>query len=324
MPTGQQIVSNALTILGILEQGGTPSVSDSVDCLGALNVMWDAWGIDEGLIYAILVQRFPAAAGAGTYTIGIGAQFNVQRPSRLYRAQFLSATGGAIATSSLGDGGVGYAAGDTGILLGGSGTRAIYTVATVDLSGAVLTYTLSGAGTGYSVANGYQTQVAGAQPGIGSGLTLNVLTLTTVGGQNRTELDLVAAEQYYAHNDLSATALTPDELYAEFGVDVDGFARLYLFPVPSAAAVLELQVGAPFTTWTLVDSYQIPQGFQDSIEQALAFRLLARFGAAVAPEVAAVVQSVGVKAEARIREMNARNRQMPAPSPPPGAKQEAK
>ena len=60
MPTGQQIVSDALTIMGILEQGGTPSVSDSVDCLGALNVFWQAWGIDEGLIYAQYPARFDA------------------------------------------------------------------------------------------------------------------------------------------------------------------------------------------------------------------------------------------------------------------------
>lgn len=319
MPTGQTIVNNALTILGIREQGGTASTSDSQDSLDQLNSMWAAWGIDEGLIYAILAQRFPVSANVGIYTIGAGAQVNAPRLGRIYRATFLTATGGAIATQSLGDAGTGYAANDTGVVLGAGGTRATYTINTVDLTGAVLTFTISAAGTGYLAGNGYQTQPAGAQPGSGSGFTVNILTVTA-GGQNRTNLRIVPAEAYYEHNDLSASALTPDELYPDYNPDVDGFSRLAFFPVPNAAATLELQAGVSFVEWTLVDNYQIPQGVQDQLENALAYRLLARFGAAVAQEVAAVVRDIGVKAEARIREMNKFNRQMaPGSEAAPGA-----
>ena len=140
MPTGQQIVSNALTILGILEQGGTPSVSDSVDCLSALNVFWSAWGIDEGLIYAQYPARFPWGASVAAYTMGPGAALALpQLPARIYRPHWVTVTGGAIATRSLANGGVGYAAGDTGIVLDGNGTPAAYLVATVDGAGTVLT-----------------------------------------------------------------------------------------------------------------------------------------------------------------------------------------
>ena len=102
---------------------------------------------------------------------------------------------------------------------------------------------------------------------------------------------------------------------------MNGFYRAYAHPVPSVAGTLEMEISVPFSAWTLTDNYSIPQGFQDALEQALAFRLLARFGAAVAPEVAAVVQAVGLKAENRIREMNRINRQMQpgteaAPAPP--------
>lgn len=322
MPTGQQIVSDALTILGILEQGGTPSVSDSVDCLGALNVMWDAWGIDEGLIYAQYPARFPWDASVAGYTMGPGAALALpQLPARIYRPHWVTVSGGAIATSMLAAGGAGYAVGDTGIVLDGNGTPAAYLVATVDGTGAVLTYTLSSAGTGYRIQYGAQTQTAGAQPGAGVGFSVNVLTLTTPATMNRQDLDMVPPDRYYAHNDLAASAGLPDELYPDYLPDVNGFARLFVWPIPSVAGTLELEISAPFTAWTLVDNYSVPAGFQDALEQALAFRLLARFGAAVAPEVAAVVQAVGLKAENRIREMNRINRQMQpgteaAPAPP--------
>jgi hypothetical protein len=132
---------------------------------------------------------------------------------------------------------------------------------------------------------------------------------------------MVPPDRYYAHNDLAASAGLPDELYPDYLPDVNGFARLFVWPIPSVAGTLELEISAPFTAWTLVDNYSVPAGFQDALEQALAFRLLARFGAAVAPEVAAVVQAVGLKAENRIREMNRINRQMQpgteaAPAPP--------
>ena len=313
MPTGQQIVSNALTILGILEQGGVPSGSDSADSLGELNAMWEAWGIDEGLIYSIQSDRFPLALNVGNYTIGPGGMFNAPRPQRIYQAIVTSVSGGAIATTSLGFGGIGYAVNDTGIVLDGSGTRATYTVNTVDGAGAVLTYTMSAAGTGYLPANGMDTATGGAQPGVGTGFTINVLTVTTQ-GQNRNELKIIEQSQYYRHTDLSATAMTPEELYPDYNDDLNGFMRLYLWPVPSLLTplTLELNTAVTFSAWTLTASYALPPGFQDALQYALAWRLLARFGAAVAQSVAAVVGQIGQKAEARIRTMNAGNRQQPA------------
>ncbi len=336
MPTGQQIIDNALTILGILGQGETPSNSDTTDALGELNSAWDAWGIDEGLIYAQISQRFPLTANIGQYTIGqvqaapplgVGAvpMFNAQRPSRIYNAYITFATGGAISTSSLGDGGQGYAVNDTGVILGASGVRGTYTVNTVDANGAVLTYTISGAGSGYLNGNGYQTLQGGGQPGVGVGFTVNILT-STAGGQNRTELKVVSAEQYYSHNDLAASASTADELYADFNVDVDGFARLSLWPVPNVIGTLEIETGVNFRSWTLADNYILPQGMQDPLQYALAYRLIPRYGMAVAQEIVQVVTGIATKAEERFRAMNSRNRQLqqgaaavPVATPPPQA-----
>jgi hypothetical protein len=85
-------------------------------------------------------------------------------------------TTGVITASTLGVGGTGYAVGDTGIIAGG-GNNAYYRVLTVS-AGVVLTYTISG-GSGYAVATLVATQIGGNQPGVGSGLTINIGTVAT-------------------------------------------------------------------------------------------------------------------------------------------------
>lgn len=230
MPTGQVLITGALTTLGINQQGGTPNASDSVDALAELNNQWDAWGIDEGLIYSILpTTPLALAASTASYTIGTGATFNVTRPSRIYKAVLRAVVGAAIA---------------------------------------------------------------------------------------RKELRIVDALEYFAHGDLSAASASPDELYPDFNVDSSGFAKLYLYPVPTCPTVttLELDVAAAFTAWTLAGNTVLPAGYQDQLNYALAFRLIPRFGAIVPPEIQKMVIALGQKAEERIRTMNAINRKLPLPA----------
>jgi hypothetical protein len=94
LPTGQQIINGALTTLGILEQGGTPSVSDSTDALNELNNMWDAWAMDEGIVFAEIVELSPLNPSASSYSIGPSGDFNIQPPAKIYEAYALVNTGG--------------------------------------------------------------------------------------------------------------------------------------------------------------------------------------------------------------------------------------
>lgn len=313
-PTGQNIVTNALIAIGICSQNGKPSVSDSQAGLDELNAMWDAWGVDEGLIYAETASRFPLTQNYGVYTIGPGAAFNAPVPQRIYKARFTVATAGAISSTDLNQGGQGYAENDTGVVLGANGSQATYTVNTVSASGAVLTFTISTAGTGYIAGFGFATQTAGNQPGTGSGFTIDI-TAVTAGGEHRTELNVVPAEVYYGHRDLQAQALVPDELYPDYDPDAAGFARLYLFPIPNgaAAAMLELEMAVPFLTWALTTAYNLPSGAQDPIQYALAWRLIPRYGAAVSQEIVQVIGELAEKAEQRFRDAVAKYRQLPAP-----------
>lgn len=312
MPTGQAVISAALTTLGILEQGGTPNASDSNDALSVLNDMWQAWGIDDGLVNAIVHNRYPLTYSASSYTLGPSnaASFNGPIPSKIYEAYFVNTNGGLIAGSSLGDAGSGYAISDTFIVVNGSGIPATGHVTGIGSNGVVTTYVIDTPGTGFIPQPGYSTQAGGGQPGVGSGLTINV-TSSPPEGQNRNLLNLVSSKQYYSHRDLTALALTPDELYVDFNLTVDGFIRCYLWPILSIGpASLELVAGTIFKTWTLAGNYFLPPGYGDLIRWALAYRLSPSYGSVVQQTVLEIVTQQAEKAELRVREMNKMNRQM--------------
>lgn len=77
------------------------------------------------------------------------------------------ATYQVLQVNSVDPGGSGYAVGDTGLISGGSGD-ALYTVQSVDVNGAVVTFTFTG-GTTYTGAKAVATTTAGVQPGSGTG-----------------------------------------------------------------------------------------------------------------------------------------------------------
>ncbi len=86
--TGQQIINSALINLGLLEQGGTPSSSDSDDALTKLNMLLAEWRIQELLIWQIgIAGPFALVANQVSYQIGpAGADFNTTRPQWIHRA----------------------------------------------------------------------------------------------------------------------------------------------------------------------------------------------------------------------------------------------
>jgi hypothetical protein len=82
------------------------------------------------------------------------------------------ATTGIILTATITAAGTGYAANDTGTVNGGT-TLATYKVLTVS-TGAVATFSITSGGAGYSTGAGQATTDGGAQPGVGTGFTINV------------------------------------------------------------------------------------------------------------------------------------------------------
>lgn len=88
---------------------------------------------------------------------------------------------GPIVTATLGAGGLGYIANDTGTIANGN-NDATYKVLTVGAGGAVLTFQITVAGTLCSVANGNATVDGGVQPGVGVGFTVNITAVQTGDG----------------------------------------------------------------------------------------------------------------------------------------------
>jgi hypothetical protein len=95
--TAQTLINNAMTNLGVLEQGGTPNASDSAEGLRLLNYMIGQWHIDERFIWQKQTLSIsPLTANTGTYQIGSSASspFNVARPTFI-EAAYISFVGPA-------------------------------------------------------------------------------------------------------------------------------------------------------------------------------------------------------------------------------------
>lgn len=129
---------------------------------------------------------------------------------------YLAAWGSAITASSVSSAGVGYAVGDTGMILGGL-IHARYTITGVDGSGGVTSYSLSG-GTGYGISVNIQTTVAGPQEGNGSGFSIDINT--------------VAAEAWlvYLLNGTDIDSAINDQIFVRSATYMDGYVIISLAP----------------------------------------------------------------------------------------------
>jgi hypothetical protein len=189
-----------LTAADILAQSTTPF--ELVPAPGAGMMI----GVDKcAFVYRFGTRSFVFAAGAplvhyaGDATVGLVSVTNlsnlltgplsgfVLEPSAMSAAvpilpgddnkavviDGIDLNAGPIATATLGAGGAGYAANDTGVITTGFGD-ATYKVLTVGGGGAVLTFSITAPGNAYTVGNGQATATGGAQPGVGAGFTVNI------------------------------------------------------------------------------------------------------------------------------------------------------
>lgn len=327
MPTGQQVANRALITLALLEQGGSASTSDSNAAIDELNAMWQSWSIDEGLIYGEVILKFPVVAGKAFYTIGLSGGPDVvvtAIPSRVYNPGYftLNLSGGTVTASIL------PGSADLPLAVvsdGGTTDLGVITIAGLPV-GASLTIpgssvvlpdkvSLSAKVTAPNTIQVFVQNLSGSSQTL-QAATYSVQAIVTSGapgtGQSRNPVKIVnGKEGYFSHRDLSATALSPDELYVDFEPDADGFIRVYNWPISSAlSAFFELITSVPFVNWVLGTNYNIPPGYADTINWALAYRLIPSYGEAIDPKVLKVIEVEGPKAELRLRTANKVNRQL--------------
>lgn len=152
----------------------------------------------------------------------------------------------------------------------------------------------------------------------------NALTVSTVGsGTNRNPVKTVGSREYFEHNDLAASASSPDEVYFDYA-DAAGLMKVYFFPVPTCptATLAEFQTWNAIAAFALAVNQTLAPGYEDAIVYGLAYRCIPRYGAVINPAVAQVVTDTGKQAKDRVRQLNVQNRlldpatlpQQPAPA----------
>lgn len=150
-----------------------------------------------GTQFSILDQTATEVGATVAGAVQISAAANYLNQALKLRAALL----GAISTTSLNDGGTGYANGDTGTVDSGT-SLATYIVTSVGGGGVVTGYTITSAGTGYDItAASFQTTTpGGAQPGVGTDLRLNILAVDASGSAGDSTLK---GTVYYAVRDFT-------------------------------------------------------------------------------------------------------------------------
>lgn len=80
--TANSLITQALKKSGVLGQGQVGSAEDFNDALLDLNQMLAQWRTQRWLVYR-LADVSLVSTGAQTYTVGIGGDFNIQRPAQI-------------------------------------------------------------------------------------------------------------------------------------------------------------------------------------------------------------------------------------------------
>jgi hypothetical protein len=98
MPTGQQIITNALASLNVIDAGGAVSASENADLLATLNREIDELATVGALIPSIATAQYALSPTVQTFAIGPAATapFNVARPVRIDQAVMLTTLGGGL------------------------------------------------------------------------------------------------------------------------------------------------------------------------------------------------------------------------------------
>lgn len=79
MTTARSIIEQALRKISVLGRGEVLQSAEAQDALTALNNMMSSWSAGGGMVFTQVREEF-SLTGAGSYTIGSGANFDTTRP----------------------------------------------------------------------------------------------------------------------------------------------------------------------------------------------------------------------------------------------------
>ena len=78
--TARDLISAALSDMGILAAGEVPTADDASDALNALNRLLDQWAAENLTIYTVTRTTHAITSGDNTYTVGATGDIAITRP----------------------------------------------------------------------------------------------------------------------------------------------------------------------------------------------------------------------------------------------------
>jgi hypothetical protein len=77
------LVSSSLRLIGVIDPGEGPDISEANDSMMVLNQMIDSWNADRAAIFTTGSQDFTLTLNKQAYTFGPGGDFDAQRPASI-------------------------------------------------------------------------------------------------------------------------------------------------------------------------------------------------------------------------------------------------
>lgn len=93
MATANDLITASYRRARILGVDQVPSASEAADALAALNRLLDLWWNDRLLVFQVVQENFALVAGQASRTIGVGGNFNTNRPVKLVDGCFVRRNG---------------------------------------------------------------------------------------------------------------------------------------------------------------------------------------------------------------------------------------
>lgn len=88
--TVQELIYDALRLIGVINVGEGPSQDEHTEDLRALNTMLDTWGTERLTVYRVARSLYTLATSKESYTMGSGGDINAARPIKIEAAGVLS------------------------------------------------------------------------------------------------------------------------------------------------------------------------------------------------------------------------------------------
>lgn len=81
--TVQELIYDALRLIGALNAGEGPSQDEHTEDLRALNTMLDSWNTERLNVYRVVRDVYTLSVSKESYTMGVGGDINAPRPNKI-------------------------------------------------------------------------------------------------------------------------------------------------------------------------------------------------------------------------------------------------